>query len=205
MIKLYNVSNKLQKVNNKDGISEMESINLLFKQDITSLILGIFIIMSAVIAITSIIGKFSEIIGKPVRWIRKKNQDHDLLIQTIQNLATLQQKQEHDANEFNYHNKILQNNISDINKKVDSLSMSIFEMRKIQDEDKLAEYKDKIGNSYRYYNERKYSDETSVPYWNHMEKESLEGLISQYEAHGGKNSFVHSVVEPEMQTWKVID
>lgn len=183
----------------------MESINLLFKQDITSLILGIFIIMSAVIAITSIIGKFSEIIGKPVRWIRKKNQDHDLLIQTIQNLATLQQKQEHDANEFNYHNKILQNNISDINKKVDSLSMSIFEMRKIQDEDKLAEYKDKIGNSYRYYNERKYSDETSVPYWNHMEKESLEGLISQYEAHGGKNSFVHSVVEPEMQTWKVID
>lgn len=205
MIRLYNVSDRFQKINDKDGISQMESINLLFKQDITSLIPGIFIIMSAVIAITSIIGKFSEIIGKPVRWIRKKNQDHDLLIQTIQNLATLQQKQEHDANECNNYNRILQNNISDLNQKVDSLSTSIFEMRKIQDKDKLAEYKDKIGDSYRYYNERKYSDETPVPYWNHMEKESLEGLISQYEAHGGKNSFVHSVVEPEMQTWKVID
>ena len=38
-----------------------------------------------------------------------------------------------------------------------------------------------------------------------MEREALEGLIEQYEAHGGKNSFVHSVVEPEMQIWKVID
>jgi len=183
----------------------MDAINLLLKQDITSLILGIFIIMSAVIAMFSIIGKFSEIIGKPMLWIRKKNQDHELLMQTIQNLTTLQHKHEHDVNESNSHDKILQDNISNINKKVDSLSTSIFEMRKIQDEDKLAEYKDKIGDSYRYYNERKYSDETPVPYWNHMEKESLEGLISQYEAHGGKNSFVHSVVEPEMQTWKVID
>ena len=38
-----------------------------------------------------------------------------------------------------------------------------------------------------------------------MEKEALEGLIKQYEEHGGKNSFVHSIVEPEMQKWKVID
>lgn len=182
----------------------MDAINLLLKQDITSLILGIFIIMSAVIAIFSIVGKFSEIIGKPVRWIRKKNEDHELLMKTIQNLTTLQHKHEHDVNESNNHDKILQNNISDINKKVDSLSTSIHEMRKIQDEDKLAEYKDKIGDSYRYYTERKYSEENPIPYWNHMEKESLEGLISQYEAHGGKNSFVHSVVEPEMQKWKII-
>ena len=135
----------------------MDAITLLFKQDITSLILGIFIIMSAAIAASD----------------------------------------EHD--------KILQNNISVLNEKVDSLSLSISEMRKIQDEDKLAEYKDKIGDSYRYYSEREYSETNPVPYWNHMEKESLEGLISQYEAHGGKNSFVHSIVETEMQKWKVIN
>lgn len=183
----------------------MDAINLLLKQDITSLILSIFIIMSAVIAMFSIIGKFSEIIGKPVRWIRKKNQDHELLMKTIQSLTTLQHKHEYDVNESNNHDKILQDKISDINKKVDSLSITIFEMRKIQDEDKLAEYKDKIGDSYRYYSEREYSETNPVPYWNHMEKESLEGLISQYEAHGGKNSFVHSIVETEMQKWKVIN
>lgn len=183
----------------------MEAIVLFFQQDIVPIILGIFTIMSAVIAAFSIIGKFSEIVGKPVKWIRKKNHDHELLMQTIESLSSLQHKHEKDVDESNNHDEILQNNISDLNKKVDSLSVSIFEMRKIQDEDKLAEYKDKIGDSYRYYTERKYSEENPIPYWNHMEKESLEGLISQYEAHGGENSFVHSVVEPEMQKWKVVD
>lgn len=45
----------------------MDSITLLFKQDIPSIILGIFIVMSAIIAVFSIIGKFSEVIGKPVK------------------------------------------------------------------------------------------------------------------------------------------
>ena len=44
-----------------------------------------------------------------------------------------------------------------------------------------------------------------MPYWNHMAKEALEGLIRQYESHGGSNSFVHSIVEPEIQTWKLVD
>lgn len=161
--------------------------------------------MSAAIAAFSIIGKFSEIIGKPVKWVRKKNHDHELLMDMIKSLSSLQHKHEHDVKESDEHDKILQNNISVLNEKVDSLSLSISEMRKIQDEDKLAEYKDKIGDSYRYYSEREYSETNHVPYWNHMEKESLEGLISQYEAHGGKNSFVHSIVETEMQKWKVIN
>lgn len=183
----------------------MDSITLLFKQDIPSIILGIFIVMSAIIAVFSIIGKFSEIIGKPVKWIQKKNQDHELLMKTIQSLTALKHKHEHDVKESDEHDKILQNNISNLNEKVDSLSLSIFEMRKIQDEDKLAEYKDKIGDSYRYYSERKYSEDNPIPYWNHMEKESLEGLINQYEVHGGKNSFVHSIVETEMQKWKIVN
>lgn len=57
-----------------------------------------------------------------------------------------------------------------------------------------AELKDKIANSYRYYNEK---DEI-----NDMELEALEDLIEAYEAAGGENSFVHSVVQKEMYTWK---
>ena len=64
----------------------MDAITELFNQDITSVILGIFIIMSGIIAIVSITGRFSEIIGKPVKWVRNKNYDHELLIQTTQNL-----------------------------------------------------------------------------------------------------------------------
>lgn len=81
----------------------MDAVSLFFKQDITSLILGVFIAMSAVIAIVSIIGKFSEIIGRPVRWIRKKNQDHELLMQTMESLSSLQNKHEHDVKESDKH------------------------------------------------------------------------------------------------------
>lgn len=95
--------------------------------------------------------------------------------------------------------------IINISKTMLQIKEEVTLMRKQRDDDKLAEYKDKIGQSYRCYKERKYSEEEPIPYWNHMEKEALEGLIKQYESHGGKNSFVHSIVEVEMQTWKVID
>ena len=103
------------------------------------------------------------------------------------------------------HDKWQYNEISKISTVVDRIKDEVTLMRKQRDEDKLAEYKDKVGQSYRCYKERKYSEEEPVPYWNHMEKEALEGLIKQYESHGGENSFVHSIVEPEMQTWKVIE
>lgn len=59
-----------------------------------------------------------------------------------------------------------------------------------------AELKDKISDSYRRYHEKRVI--------NDMELEALKGLIKTYEAYGGKNSFVHSKVEPEMYTWEVI-
>ena len=44
----------------------MEAIQTLFNQDITALVIGIFIVMSGIIAMFNIIGKFSEIIGRPL-------------------------------------------------------------------------------------------------------------------------------------------
>lgn len=183
----------------------MEMITELFKQDFPSIITGVFVILSAIIAIYTIVGKFSEIIGKPVKWIKSKNDDHALVINTAKELKILQEKHDESVRQSIRHDEIIKDTVLDLSKKVDSLASDLCEMRKIQDDDKLAEYKDKIGRSYRYYNERKYSDKLPTPYWNEMEKESLEDLITQYESHGGKNSFVHSVVEPEIEKWKVID
>jgi hypothetical protein len=50
----------------------MEEIKALFQLDFVSIIISIVIIMSAVVSIATLIGKFSVIIGKPVRWIKKK-------------------------------------------------------------------------------------------------------------------------------------
>lgn len=181
----------------------MNAINNLFNQDIPSLILGIFIIMSGIVSAVNIVGRFSEVIGKPMKWIKRKNADHELIMQTINTVKDLQEKHDKSVKQSIMHDKTIEESVLALSDKVGALSDSLNEMRTEQDNDKLAEYKDKIGRSYRYYIERKSSNQ--VPFWNQMEKEALEGLIEQYEAHGGKNSFVHSVVEPEIQTWKIID
>lgn len=182
----------------------MEVITELFKLDFSSLVFSIFIILSSIIAVYEIIGKFSKIIGKPVKWVRKRDRDHNLLIQTSDSLEQLRSDHEESVKQSINHDEAIRQSVSELQLKIDAITRSVDEMRNIQDQDKLAEYKDRIGQSYRYYVTRRHSDEEPVPYWNKMEKNALTDLIKQYEAHGGKNSFVHSIVEPECEKWKVI-
>lgn len=52
---------------------------------------------------------------------------------------------------------------------------------------------------------KQYSATDKQGYITNMELEALQGLINSYEKSGGANSFVHTVVEPEMYTWEVRD
>ena len=52
----------------------MNDIESLLNLDWTAIILSIFIIMSAFIAMVNIIGKFSEIIKKPVWWAHEQSE-----------------------------------------------------------------------------------------------------------------------------------
>lgn len=182
----------------------MDAIKELFNLDLPTFITALFLIMAAIIAIYEIVGKFSDIIGKPVKWVREKNKDHKLLIETAESLQQLKSDHEESVKQSIEHDRVIRESVNSLAEKVDALSDSMNDMKEIQDQDKLAEYKDRIGQSYRFYNARKYSEKEPVPYWNKMEKTSLKDLITQYEAHGGKNSFVHSIVEPECEKWKVI-
>lgn len=85
----------------------MDHIIELFKMDLASIIIGIFYLLSAIIAMSTIIGKFSELIGKPVRWIKKKQEDHELLTQTARNLDLLQQKHEEDVRQSIRHDDMI--------------------------------------------------------------------------------------------------
>lgn len=69
-------------------------------------------------------------------------------------------------------------------------------MQDKQDSSDRARLKDRLQESYRYYNVKKE--------WTHMEKEAFMDLIESYEAAGGKNSFVHDICLPESLTWKVL-
>lgn len=71
----------------------MEIITEFLQQDIPSLILGLFLIMAGVITMAEIIAKFSEIIGKPVKWVNGKNIDHSLTEQNTKAIQELTEQQ----------------------------------------------------------------------------------------------------------------
>lgn len=85
-----------------------------------------------------------------------------------------------------------QNKLTD---KVDDICRKLIDMEKKENKRVQSEIKERIAQSYRQYNETKQISP--------MELEALEDLIETYEAHGGENSFVHSVVQKEMYTWEV--
>ena len=95
-------------------------------------------------------------------------------------------------------------NQQDIISSIQELKEELKDMRKTTDERFAAseikeskrireELKDCIGERYRRYHAKREI--------NDMEYEALEDLIEEYEAAGGENSFVHSVVQCEMPTW----
>ena len=86
--------------------------------------------------------------------------------------------------------------VDSINDKLDNLIEAVADIKRRSDLNEQARLKDRICQSYTHYHAKKC--------WTSMEKESLESLISSYEIYNS-NSFVHSVVVPEMYTWKIVD
>lgn len=183
----------------------MDAIQQLKEIDFVSWVIVGFMILAAIVAMYEIICKIAAIFNKPIGTMKQRKDDHELLINTVQDLRELHIKHEEDTQQSIKHDQMIKADLANVSATMIQIKNEVTLMRTQRDNDKLAEYKDKVGDSYRYYKARNFSDKEPVPYWNHMEKEALEGLIKQYEVHGGSNSFVHSIVEPEMQTWKLID
>ena len=89
----------------------MEWIEKLFELDYVSAILAIFIIMSGGIAIYTIIGKFSEIIGKPVKWVKQRQIDHDLLEKNKKDIKNLRDRHEADTKKYEESHQELINDV----------------------------------------------------------------------------------------------
>ena len=89
----------------------MGDLTSLFKLDFPTVIIGVFIILSACIAVYEIIGKFSKIIGKPVKWVRDKEKDHELLIQTSKELTDLEEHHKKDVSESIKHDEKIEKNL----------------------------------------------------------------------------------------------
>ena len=121
----------------------MEDILRLFSTDISSIIIGIFVLLSAFIAIHEIIAKTCEIFNVPIKWVKNKNADHNLLIQTTNELKSLEQQHEKDVRESNEHDK----NIED---KLDKLSNVILDKQIDDYRYEILDFASALSNGRRY-------------------------------------------------------
>ena len=76
---------------------------------------------------------------------------------------------------------------------IKQISVKLDGMEKKNNLSKQAEIKSRIEKLYRECHANKVCTDTAF--------ETLKDLIADYERHGGRNSFVHSLVQPEMYMW----
>lgn len=128
---------------------------------------------------------------------RERREEHDLIVKTIGRIDELENSQKHMSDESRKYDNALKDDIQKLTQAINLLSDKVDNMSDKNDATERAALKDRIAQRYRKY--------TNEKQWTQMEKESFIGLIRDYEAHGGKNSFVHDICEPESYTWTVID
>lgn len=75
----------------------MSEITELTKIDFVSVFTAVFIILMGLKAIISLLEWIFEKLGLETKWMRQKREEHELLIQTSQNLAVLQKQRREDV------------------------------------------------------------------------------------------------------------
>lgn len=149
---------------------------------------GFLFIAALIIVAVFLIQKFDWIIErlgiKSKRQIAEEKQDAD--IKVLRN---------HAAKTDENIDKILAG-MNTLQESIQGVSNQVTVLQNKNDLNEAARLKDRIAEGYRYWHER--------GEWTSRDKESMEDLIKAYSQYS-ENSFVHSVVEKEMPTWKVID
>lgn len=74
----------------------MKELLALQQIDLVQWFVDLLIIMIAISSIVTILGKFSDIIGKPFKWVKKKNEDHELLLSLSKRFSDLSDKHDKD-------------------------------------------------------------------------------------------------------------
>lgn len=168
----------------------MNAIKELTTLDFSLVFVSVFIILIGIKAIVSLFEWFIEKLGLETKGMRKKKEEHNLLIQTSQGLIQLQEKHEESVRQSIRHDEIIKADISSLTDKVNEIADTLSDMQKKDNETKLKELK---GSLIRYYH--KYKD---IGEWSKLEKDAFWDLFDDYENRGG-DGYIHTIVEPAMR------
>ena len=131
----------------------MSDITNFFKLDFPSIFLSVFIIFAGIKAILSLLEWIANKFGIEFSWIRKKNEDHELLVSTAQALNALQEKHNTDIEQSIKHDKaikedlaIFMNEIREANKET-QLEIKQFDENRIHDREQSFEIQKELTDS----------------------------------------------------------
>ena len=108
----------------------MEAIAELTTIDYSSLFIATFMVLIGVKTIVSIFEWIISKLGLETKWMRKRREEQELLIQTSQGLSKLQEKHEKDIERSDYRDEIISNKIEKltqifIDKEIDDMRWEI--------------------------------------------------------------------------------
>lgn len=108
----------------------MESITELFNINFSYVFISVFVILIGIRSIASIFEWLVEKLGLETKWMRKRREEHDLLIRTSQNLISLQKQHEKDVEHSDRRDEEISNDIKNltrmfINKEIDDMRWEI--------------------------------------------------------------------------------
>lgn len=98
----------------------MNEIIELTNVDFSSIFISVFIILISVKAIVSLFEWVINKLGLETKWMRRKREEHELLLQTSQNLADLRNQHNHDVEESNIHDENIKEELSIFMKEIKS-------------------------------------------------------------------------------------
>lgn len=108
----------------------MNEITALFEIDFMNIFISVFIILIGIKAIISLFEWIVDKLGLETKWMKKRREEHELLIQTSKNLTDLQKKHEEDVKRSDQRDEEISNDIKKltqmfVDKEIDDMRWSI--------------------------------------------------------------------------------
>lgn len=90
----------------------MSELTQVMNMDFAQLFINIIVILVAFVFVVGVLEKFSIIIGKPFKWIKKKDDDHKILMDAVATMKSMQETHACDKKEVNDKNDNLEHVLS---------------------------------------------------------------------------------------------
>ena len=174
----------------------MSNIEALFQVDFKGFVLTIFIILFGISTAIDIVGKVAAHLGKPIGWVKRNKEDHDLIIDTANEVKELRTKLTDSVHQSILHDKMIKDDLTQLSLSVKTLSTKLDNMQGRMDEAEVAKMRARL---IEYYHKFRNADE-----WSYLDKDAFTQILREYENRGG-DGYIHTIVVPVMEELRVVD